>query len=145
MRTIQLLLDGVRQPGMYRVDAKAQPDAIQRQVEEHGWRFFHIDGAAVADKRSFIRAAGDAMRFPGYSRQNWDAFEESLRDLTWAAAQGYLVLFDEPDQFAERNPGEWAVAQAILADAVAFWRAQGVPMIVLFRRAGRALPDIPWL
>ena len=145
MRDIQLLLDGARPSGMYRLRAAANPDSIRRQVEARGWRFFHVDGAAIADKRSFIRGVGDAMHFPAYSGQNWDAFEESLRDLTWAPARGYLVLFDEPDQFAARDPEQWTVAQAILAEAIAFWRAQGVPMVVLFRRAGRALPAIPWL
>jgi hypothetical protein len=99
----------------------------------------------VEDKRSFIRAAGAAMQFPAYSGQNWDAFEESLRDLAWAPAAGYLVLFDEPDQFAQRDPAQWSVARAILQDTIAFWQEQGKPVVVLFRRAGRALPDVPWL
>ncbi len=85
------------------------------------------------------------MNFPAYSGQNWDAFEESIRDLTWAPAPGYLVLFDEPDQFAARDPEQWEIAKSILENAVDTWRANGVPMVVLFRKAGRALPDVPWL
>jgi hypothetical protein len=145
MQQLEHVLSGQREPGMYRIPADANAATVQRQTEEQGWRFFHVDGAAVEDKRSFIRAAGDAMQFPAYSGQNWDAFEESLRDLAWAPSAGYLVLFDEPDQFAERDPAQWAVARAVLQDAIAFWQEQGKPMVVLFRRAGHALPDIPWL
>ncbi len=124
MQWLENVLSGQVEPGMYRIPADANVASIQRLAEAQGWRFFPVDGAAVADKRSFIRAAGDAMQFPAYSGQNWDAFEESLRDLTWAPANGYLVLFDEPDLFAHQ---------------------QGTPMVVLFRRAGRSLPDVPWL
>lgn len=139
------LFTGGREPGLYRIEAAVEPETVRRQAEEHGWRFFHVDGSQVADKRSFIRAAGAAMEFPAYSAQNWDAFEESLRDLSWAPARGYVVLFDDPDQFAERDPEQWETARSILQQAVDTWRADGVPMAVLFRKAGRSLPDIPWL
>lgn len=145
MASVTDLLTGQVKPGLYRLRANVSEDALQRQAEEHGWQFFHIDGAKVQDKRSFIRTVGKTLKFPAYSAQNWDAFEESLRDLTWAPAKGYLVLFDEPDQFAARDPEQWAVAQSILNDAVRFWRKEGTPMAVLYRRAGRALPEIPWL
>ena len=142
---LQQLLNSERASGLYRIEASAEPETVRRMAEEHGWRFFHVDGSQVEDKRSFIRTAGEAMDFPAYSGQNWDAFEESIRDLTWAPAPGYLVLFDEPDQFAAHDPEQWEIAKSILENAVDTWRANGVPMVVLFRKAGRALPDVPWL
>lgn len=145
MQLLENILNGQVEPGMYRIPADANAESIRKSAEAHGWRVFHVDGAGVEDKRSFIRAAGDAMQFPAYSGQNWDAFEESIRDLTWAPANGYLVLFDEPDLFAQRDAEQWAVARTILDEAISFWRQQGTPMVVLFRRAGRALPDVPWL
>lgn len=145
MAPIVDLFNGQVKPGLYRLRADVSVESLQRQAEEHGWQLFHIDGAKTHDKRSFIRTAGQALDFPAYSAQNWDSFEESIRDLTWAPAQGYLVLFDEPDQFAAKDPEQWAVAREILAAAVKFHRQQGAPLTVLFRRAGRALPDIPWL
>ena len=142
---LEQLLSSARASGLYRIEASAEPETVRRIADEHGWRFFHVDGSQVEDKRSFIRTAGEAMDFPAYSGQNWDAFEESIRDLTWTPAPGYLVLFDEPDQFAARDPEQWEVARSILHSAVDTWRANGVPMVVLFRKAGRALPDVPWL
>ena len=147
MAPIADLFNGQVKPGLYRLRADVTVESLQRQAEEHGWQLFHIDGAKTHDKRSFIRTAGQALDFPTYSAQNWDAFEESIRDLTWAPAAGRqaVVLFDEPDQFATRDPGQWAVARSILQEAVDFWRAQGAPLAVLFRKAGRALPDVPKL
>lgn len=145
MGRIEDLLNGQIEPGIYRVPANADPATIQRAAEEHGWRVFHVDGATIRDKRSFIRTTGDAMDFPAYSGQNWDAFEESLRDLSWVPARGYVLLIDQPGQFIADDPEQWRVAQGILRDAIGFWREQGAPMAVLLRRAGRALPDISWL
>jgi RNAse (barnase) inhibitor barstar len=145
MGSVADLFTGEAKPGLYRLRSSARAESLQRQAEEQGWRCFHIDGAKVQDKRAFIRTVGKALDFPAYSAQNWDAFEESIRDLTWAPAKGYLVLFDEPDQFAAREPEQWAVARDILDDAIRFQRQQGKPMAVLFRRAGRALPEVPWL
>jgi len=145
MSSVSDLFKGQAAPGLYRLRSDASEETLQRQAEEHGWQFFHVDGANVQDKRSFIRTVGKALDFPAYSAQNWDAFEESIRDLAWAPAKGYLVLFDEPDQFAAREPDQWAVARDILDDTIKFQRQKGKPVVVLFRRAGRALPDIPWL
>ncbi len=142
---LEQLLCSEHPSGLYRIEASAEPETVRRLAEAHGWRFFHVDGSEVGDKRSFIRTAGAAMNFPAYSGQNWDAFEESIRDLNWAPAPGYLVLFDEPDQFAARDPEQWEVARSILQTAADTWRANGIPMLVLFRKAGRALPDVPWL
>lgn len=145
MSSVTDLFTGQTKPGLYRLRANANIETLQRQAKEHGWQVFHVDGAKVQDKRSFIRHVGKALDFPDYSAQTWDAFEESMRDLTWKPAKGYLVLFDEPDQFAARDPEQWATARDILDDSIRFWRKQGTPMVVLFRRAGRALPDIAWL
>lgn len=142
---LEQLFSRERTSGLYRIEAFVEPEKVRRMAEEHGWRFFHVDGSQVEDKRSFIRATGEAMSFPAYSAQNWDAFEESIRDMTWAPAPGYVVLFDEPDQFAARDPEQWEIAKSILQNAVDTWRLNGSPMVVLFRKAGRALPEVSWL
>lgn len=138
-------LAGGRPAGLYRVGTDLRPVAIERWARDHGWRAFHVDGSQSSDKAAFIRAVGVAMGFPAYSAANWDAFEESLRDLSWAPAAGYVLLIDHPGRLIATDPQAWAVARAILADAGAFWQDRGSPLFVLLRRAGRALPDVPWL
>ena len=96
-------------------------------AESHGWRAFHLDGRELATKTEFIETSGRAMRFPSYSGNNWDAFEESLNDLSWAPAQGYLVVFDGAGGFARSQPDEFAMAVDILRESVKRWDALGIP------------------
>lgn len=144
-RALTVALAENRAAGIYRVRAHTPPRAVARWAAANGWRLFYVDAGRVTDKASFIRAAGTAMGFPAYSAANWDAFEESLLDLSWAPAQGYLLVVDHPDRLIAADAAAWAVARQVLEDAVQHWASRGVPWLVLLRKAGRALPDVPWL
>lgn len=144
-KDLDALLSGARPPGLYRIDASLEPETVQAAAAERGWRTFHMDGREITDKASFIRTVGVALDFPAYSASNWDAFEESIRDLSWARAPGYVLVFDDPDPLIASDAATWATARSILESAVQHWQSLGVPMTVLFRKAGRALPDVPWL
>jgi hypothetical protein len=85
------------------------------------------------------------LRFPSYFGHNWDAFEESLNDMSWAPAPGYLVLFDGAGAFARTQPDEFGVALDIFRESVRRWQQQGTPLIVVLRGAGRAADHVPWL
>jgi hypothetical protein len=139
------LFAGERPAGLYRIAADIQPESVRSLAADHGWRAYHVDGRQVTDKASFIRAVGVAMDFPAWSGLNWDAFEESVRDLSWAPASGYVLVYDDPDRLMAADGEAWAVARSILEGAAEHWRDLGVPWAVLFRKAGRSLPDLPWL
>jgi hypothetical protein len=131
--------------GVYRIPAAVPIPAIRSAAERGGFRMVEIDGAAVADKIGFLAALGQALSFPAYSAANWDACEESLRDLTWLPAKGYVVVYDDPRPFVRGDPEEWAIARDVLGAAAAFWGDRGVTMLVLLRCAGSSVPDVPWL
>ena len=144
-RRVDALFSKAVAPGVYRTALRTAAASLARAAESHGWRAFHLDGRNLATKAEFIEASGRAMRFPGYSGNNWDAFEESLNDLSWAPAQGYLVVFDRAGGFARSQPAEFAVALEILRESVRRWDALGIPLVVLLRGAGRTADDIPKL
>ena len=104
-----------------------------------------MDGRKLATKAEFLETSARALRFPGYSGHNWDAFEESLNDMSWAPAQGYLLVLDGAGEFARSQPDEFAVAVEILRESVRRWDALGIPLVVLLRGAGRAADDVPRL
>jgi RNAse (barnase) inhibitor barstar len=136
---IERVLDGSVTPGIYRLTSRAGATTIAAQAERGGWRFFHLEGKHIASKAEFLQACAEAMRFPGYFGHNWDALEDSLRDLSWApATRGYVVLYDGAGQFAAAQPTDFAVALDILRSAAASWRDTATPMIVLMRGAGNA-------
>jgi hypothetical protein len=141
----EALFAGAVAPGVYRTDLRTSAATLGRTAEHHGWQAFHLDGRELATKAEFLEASARALRFPSYFGQNWDAFEESLNDMSWAPAQGYLVVFDGAGQFARTQPDEFAVALGILRESVRRWQAQGTPLIVLLRGAGRAAGDVRWL
>jgi RNAse (barnase) inhibitor barstar len=143
---LDALFSGQRSPGVYRWDAPGSTRALRDEAENHGWRCFYLDGRRIADKKEFIDACARAMHFPDYFGKNWDALEESLRDLEWApASAGYLVLYDHAGRFLRSRPADFATALAILRSATDHWAGTGTPMAVLIGGLSREGRDIPEL
>ena len=145
MEELEALLTGQGVANVYRLMSRAAVETIIATVEAHGWRCFAIDGAAVTDKKSFLECSAAIMRFPAYWGQNWDAFEECLFDLSWAPAVGYVLLYDDVENFARQSPQEWSVAYDILTEAVSRWQKLGVPFVVLMRKTGHLVRGLPRL
>ncbi|MBI3959339.1 MAG: barstar family protein [Chloroflexi bacterium] len=143
---LRRLLEDVQRTGVYRIDARDDPAEVVVAAEALGWLAFRVDGADVPDKPAFLSRSASAMRFPAYFGQNWDAFEEIVNDPdAMPDAQGYLLLLDDFAAFARSQPGEWATARSILAEAAQRWQAQGWGFVVLLRNAGRSAPDVAWV
>lgn len=145
MASLQSLFSGQSKSGLYRLRGSAQDETLNRLAKEHGWRVRRLNGDKIHSKAAFIRAVSDALNFPDYSAANWDAFEESLRDLSWLPEQPIALVYDQPNVWARADGATWAIARDILGDAARAGRSGARPLTILFRRAGRALPDIPWL
>lgn len=142
MSKIKAVLSQAHAPGVYRFRSRVAPATFRRALEKAGWRLFYLDGREIHDKASFLQAVATAMEFPAYFRPNWDAFEECVNDLSWAPAQGYVILFDHAGRFELSAPRDWATAMDIFEDAVASWRSAGTPMYVLVRGAEAIYPDL---
>ncbi len=136
----QTLLLGEIKPGVYRLPAHTSTEAVRHAVEPAGWRVFVLDGNKISDKASFLREAAKAMDFPKYFGQNWDAFEDSLNDLEWAPAKGYVLLFPHADRFA-RSP-DWKMALSIFHTAVQRWHKAGTSLYVLLGNVDEPLPEL---
>ncbi|MBK8050305.1 MAG: barstar family protein [Anaerolineales bacterium] len=143
MKAIDAIAGGAAPAGVYVLTSRAKVDSVRDAVEEQGWRFFHLDGTTIQDKLSFLAATRAALELPSYTGHNWDAFEETINELSWAPAPGYVVLYDNAANFAEAQPEQWDTALSILQAASANWAAAGTPMVVLLRNAGRSVPDLP--
>lgn len=142
MKKIDSMISGAREPGVYRLTSRAAPETLRRQLEAEGWRLFHLDGREITDKASFMRASRAAMEFPGYAGQNWDAFEELVNDLSWAPAQGYVVLIDNAAAFELGQPKVWATAMDIFEESAKSWAESDTPLYVLVRGGEAILPAL---
>ena len=142
---LERLFSGEVPPGVYRFTLRTSVASLARHAARHGWRLFHLDGRQIASKADFLAGCAAAMDFPAYFGHNWDALEDSARDLAWAPAGGYIVLYDGAGGFAEAQPAEFVVALDILRSAAAYWRETPTPMVVLLRGMGRGAAQVPRL
>jgi hypothetical protein len=140
------LLAGLTAPGIYRTAGRTSSVVLAQRARLCAWRFFHLDGRRIASKDDFLRDCAAAMQFPATFGHNWDALEDSLRDLSWAPTEkGYLLLLDGAGHFALSAPDDFAVALDILHSAVAFWQPTPTPLAVVLRGLGKAPLQLPWL
>lgn len=145
MRKLDAVFEGVVQPGIYRYAPWVLPEVIMDRVAKRGWRGFHIDGREISDKPSFLYTFAKALSFPDYFGYNWDAFEDSITDMAWLPAPGYVLLYDHVRCFSKASPEDWAMAQKILEQAVHYWNLKRTPMYVLLRKTERRAMRFAWI
>ena len=66
--------------------------ALDAAAGKYPLRTLHIDLHGCTDKASLMSHLNDALHFPESFGGNWDALADSLRDLSWLKASGYLLL-----------------------------------------------------
>lgn len=140
---VERILAGELTPGLYRLRSELNADHIVAPLNKVDWRGFYIEGQVVESKADFLRMAGAALSFPDYAGHNWDAFEESLRDLSWVRAAGYVLIYDHVWRFARNDREAWRTARAIFAEAVAFWATVGTPFYIFLRHTRWYAQDLP--
>ncbi|MGN6565355.1 MAG: barstar family protein [Thermomicrobiales bacterium] len=145
MATLQALLTDPAAAGVYRLAAGHSLSALRQEIAQSDARLFTINGAVITDKPSFLHASARALHFPRYFGRNWDAFADCLRDLAWAPAPAYVVLYHDVAPFARQAPADWAVALDIFGAAARFWRDAGAPFAVLLTGADKIPQAVPLL
>jgi hypothetical protein len=85
---------------------------------------------AAESKLQFFDVIERAGSFPPSWGRNWDAFEDSLKDLTWLTGRWYMFLLEDCDKFALSSPKEFLTATEILVSASDFWWERRVPFHV---------------
>lgn len=140
---LEALLAGDVPSGVFKLPSRTSIESVRHAAENAGMRFAYVDGKTVDDKASFIKAVGESLDFPSYSAKNWDAFEESMNDLSWAPSDnGYVMLLDKAGGFEEAQPRAFNTALDILGDVSKGWGDAGTPMLILVRGAKADLPSI---
>lgn len=73
----------------------------------------------IGTKKDLLEALDRGLRLPDYFGMNWDAFNETIRDLSWLPP-GQVVIAHSDVPLADDRPNQ-AKYLAILSDAVAWW------------------------
>ncbi|MBW4583536.1 MAG: barstar family protein [Tildeniella nuda ZEHNDER 1965/U140] len=127
------VLEGERRAGLYKLETAVNLTTLTALSQEHHARLFHLDGATITNKAAFLHAIADAMLFPHYFGQNWDALEDCLTDLDWLNGDRFILLYEQPEVFAQSDPIEWLVALDILRSTVDYWRTKSRTFSVLLQ------------
>lgn len=94
---------------------------------------FFIEGNNIKDKSSFLNEFAKKFKFPETFGFNWDAFSDSMTDLSWLNLDnGLLIVCNNFSKFRNSNPNEWKIANEILLNSMDYWKTQGKQMIIIF-------------
>jgi hypothetical protein len=115
--------------GVYAAPASAT--ALKQAAAECGLAWFDLDLTEVAGKAAFLVRCQTAFRLPRSFGYNWDALADSLRDLSWERARGYIVFCHNGKVLARDAAQVLDVAIEILVTAATYWQSQRKPFFAL--------------
>ena len=86
-----------------------------------GYTLKVIKGAKCQTTDGLLTECARALDFPDYFGHNWDALEESLADLEWLPAKGYILLITDAAHVLPDGEEEYETFLEILRDAGEAW------------------------
>lgn len=138
---LHALLADASQDGAYFVDVRDR-EAIEEAAVALGFAVAPIDFAGCNDKAEVLDRFAQALRFPDWFGDNWDALADCLGDLSWWPADGYLLLLDHAGAWRAADGDAFATLLDILNEAARQWSAQQVPFWALIPLSAEALAGI---
>lgn len=124
------LLADASQAAAYFVDVRDRAAL----VEAANLLDFHVAAANLEpadDKDALLDAIAGALAFPSTFGGNWDALADSLGDLSWLPAPGYVLLLDHCADLRDAAPEDFATLLEILDEAATAHARAGVPFWTL--------------
>ena len=119
------LLTRVEHAGVFHMPLDGEK-ALIAAAEQNGYFVFRVDLAKALDKDEMLQAIGTAMAFPEWFGYNWDALLDSLADLGWRPAEGYVVILEHCDGIHGRAEADFVQTLQVFENAANEWREQGV-------------------
>jgi len=109
----------------------SDPREFAQVAADVGLAVFRIDIAHAHGKADFLALVAEALRFPPGFGGNWDALLDSLRDLSWIDAPGWVLILEKSKHFCAGHPRDFAEAMNVMAEACTFWQDEGRPLWTL--------------
>jgi hypothetical protein len=134
------LLAGHFGPGIYRWHGAFDVADVRHTVEHAGYTFAHVDGWVGQSKAEFLASVGEALDFPDYYGQNFDALADCLDDVGGDGSPGVVLLWDGWSTLARSDEKAFSVALSVLGTRVNADR--GAPFSVLLRGEGPGVPGV---
>ncbi|MGA9341823.1 MAG: barstar family protein [Rhodanobacteraceae bacterium] len=78
------------------------------------------------DKADLLRRLADTFDLPDYFGHNWDALSDSLGDLEWLDASGYVLLLDHARELRDAARADFDTLLGILDEIADTWRERDI-------------------
>ncbi len=137
----QNIFGNVAHAGVYHLPP-GDRDEIIAAAEACAYVVFRVDLTGARDKDGLLAAIGRDMAIPEWFGYNWDALADSLGDLGWRPAEGYLILLEHCDRINSSNHEDFVAALHIASVAAIEWRERGIAFWCL---ADMHADGIAWL
>jgi hypothetical protein len=130
MSELAMRLKNTHESGIYRINCDLSD--LRKAAAEADFALFDADMSAVQHKAEFLTVMAQAIAAPNWLGKNWDALADALGDLSWAPAQGFVLLLHNGGETFNLSANDYEIAQEILEENVSFWKQQGKPFWVFF-------------
>ena len=101
-----------------------------------------VDLGDCVDKAAVLARIGQTLQFPDWFGGNWDALADSLGDLSWLPAPGYLLLVEHAGEWRQADGAGFDTLLAILNEAATDWRERNVAFWVLLPLPAETLQQL---
>ncbi len=143
MSGLAALLAGKNRPDLYQWHSAAHVPDVEHAVEHAGWKFVYLDGWAIEDKESFLKATVHAFGFADDRAASFDTLSDCLADVDTQEHEGIVFLWDGWSPLCRHDEQAFRVALSVLGGRANAER--GCPFAVLLRGEGPPidLPELP--
>lgn len=129
------------QAGAYFIDAR-DTEAMVEAGEALEFAVARIDLRDCLDKATLLQRFQKALRFPDWFGDNWDALADSLGDLSWWPAPGYLLLIEQAGAWQAQASEDAQTLIDLLNDVAQDWAETGTPFWALLPLPETQLRDM---
>lgn len=121
----QAVLADADRAGVYHMPLDGEA-ALIRAAEANAFMVFRVDLDRARDRDDMLATIARAMAFPEWFGANWDALLDSLADLGWRPAEGYVVVLEHCDGIHGRAEADFVALLQVFEQAASEWRDQGI-------------------
>jgi len=108
---------------------------LRAHATRSGVQWLEADIGNVRHKAGLMRVLAEALGVPAGFGANWDALADSLQDLGWRSAPGYVLRLRHADRARQALGPEWDRLVAVLRASAEAWRLRGKPFIAILDAA----------
>ncbi len=71
--------------------------SLERELRAYGYEVYVLDGSQIVDERTFLELATRALKLPEWGSDGWDAFRDTLFDVTVLPPGRQAVIWKDAD------------------------------------------------